>query len=278
MQTRLTQFFRSAVTTLKRDPEVRRAFQAGRQQVEAAVSRSVSDGLTRWVDRFEAKRAARGLSPEQKAANAAYVTGLYRELLGREPDRDGMLSHLRGLEGGTTREQLRDIFLASDEYRAKTSPTPPPVTPEPVTPAPTPAPQPPAPRTYVEPGPALSTVPPRPEYLDIPVDKRSGAAAALSVARWVRENKPGFFDKGDDRAVAFEMMTWVIGALRAHGYDAHRVVNHPSRPMTDGYRYGSDAVVVEGQIYDVFGAWGDPGRGDPQAMHAGPYAAGRLRE
>lgn len=277
MQTRLTQFFRNAVTTLKRDPEVQRALRDTKQQVEVALNRAIEGGVSRWADRFEAPRNQGRLTPEQKASNAGYVVGLYRELLGREPDADGMLAHLKGLEGGTTREQLRDVFLTSDEYRARTAtpdaPANPPSVAVPTTPAPTPA-----PRSYQEPGPALSTVPPRPEYLDIPVDRSSGSAAALSAAKWVRANKPGFFDKGDDRAVAFEMMTWVIGALRANGFDAHRVVNHPSRPMTDGYRYGSDAVVVEGRIYDVFGAWGDPGRGDPQAMDAGPLAAGRLRE
>ncbi|MEW5738491.1 MAG: DUF4214 domain-containing protein [Myxococcota bacterium] len=271
MQMRLAQFFREAATAIRKSPEVRQALQATEKRLQVEVQKGLERGLARWLDRFEPARPKPGLSPEQKAANAEYVTGLYRELLGREPDPQGLLAHLKGLEGGTTREQLRDFFLNSDEYKARQHQP----TPVPVEPAPTPAPP---PRTYPEPGPALSTVPPRPEYLDIPVDKSSASAAALSVARWVRANKPEFFDKGDDRAVAFEMMTWVIGALRAHGYDSHRVVNHPSRPMTDPYRYGSDAIVLEGNIYDVFGAWGDPGRGDPQAMLAGPYAAGRLRE
>ncbi|GMU58674.1 MAG: hypothetical protein AMXMBFR34_04370 [Myxococcaceae bacterium] len=275
MQARLGQFFRDAAGAMRRSPEVRQALKATEQRLEAEVQRGLERGLSRWLDRFEVAKPKPGLTAEQKAANAEYVTGLYRELLGREPDPEGLLAHLKGLEGGTTREQLRDIFLGSDEYRAKQhQPVPVPVEPSP-SPAPAPAP---APRTYPEPGPALSTVPPRPEYLDIPVDRSSASAAALSVARWVRANKPEFFDKGDDRSVAYEMMSWVIGALRAHGYDAHRVVNHPSRPMGDGYRYGSDAVVLEGTIYDVFGAWGDPGRGDPMAMNVGPYAAGRLRE
>lgn len=280
MQRRLTPLFRSATDVLRRDPEVQQALRAARHQLGATLARSVAEQLGRWADGFEAKRPA-GLTLEQRQANASYVVGLYRELLGRAPDVEGMKAHLKGLEAGVTRAQLREVFLTSDEYRSRTtSPAPaPPTAPPAPAPAPVPAPAPaPAPRTYAEPGPALSTVPARPEYLDAPVDRSSGAAAALSAARWVREHKPEFFDKGDDRAVAFEMMTWVIGALRAHGFDAHRVVNHPGRPMSDGYRYGSDAVVVEGQIYDVFGAWGDPGRGDPQAMLAGPYAAGRLRE
>ncbi len=118
----------------------------------------------------------------------------------------------------------------------------------------------------------------RAEFANAPIDTSSDSAAARSAAAWVKQNHPEFFDKGDDRQVAFEMMTWVIGALRAKGYDAHRVVNHPSRAVGDGMRYGSDAVVINGRIFDVYAAWGDPGRGDPVAQDMGAYAAGRLRE
>jgi hypothetical protein len=123
--------------------------------------------------------------------------------------------------------------------------------------------------TPSEPGAPLSTVPMRPEYANALIDTSSPSAAAKSAAQWVKQTHPEFFDKGDDRQVAFEMMTWVIGALRAAGYDAHRVVNHPSRPVGDGMRYGSDAVVLNGRIYDVYAAWGDPGRGDPTAHPRG---------
>ena len=61
-------------------------------------------------------------------------------------------------------------------------------------------------------------------------------------------------------------------------WGAHRVVNHPSHAVGDPYRYGSDALVLGGNIYDVYGAFGDPGRSDVQALDQGPYAAGRLRE
>ena len=71
-------------------------------------------------------------------------------------------------------------------------------------------------------------------------------------------------------------MTHVIGALRVAGYDATRVVNHPSKPVGDGWRYGSDAIVLNGDIFDVYRGIGT--ENEPQAMNAGPYAAGRLRE
>lgn len=206
----------------------------------------------------------------------AFVTSLYRDLLGREPDVEGMASHMNGLRHGMSHEDIRQVFLTSPEYQqlqaARNNPVPPeePAAPQPpVTPAPT------LPR---EPGAPLSTVPMRAEFANAPIDTSSDAAAARSAAAWVRQTHPEFFDKGDDRQVAFEMMTWVIGALRAKGYDAHRVVNHPSRPVGEGQRYGSDAVVINGRIFDVYAAWGDPGRGEPVAQDMGPYAPGRLRE
>jgi hypothetical protein len=48
--------------------------------------------------------------------------------------------------------------------------------------------------------------------------------------------------------------------------------------MGHGMRHGRDALVVQGRVDGVFGAWGEPGRGDPQALSRGDDAAGRLRE
>ena len=76
--------------------------------------------------------------------------------------------------------------------------------------------------------------------------------------------------------VCVEIMGHVIGAMRAAGYDATRVVNHPSLPQSNGVRYGSDAMVVNGRIYDVYGDMGVSNK--PQALDQGPYEAGRLRE
>jgi len=121
------------------------------------------------------------------------------------------------------------------------------------------------------PGGPLTTVPPNPSYAAVRLDKSSPLAALLSAARWVRQNRPEYFDKGEDRPTAYKMMTEVIGIMRANGYDAHRVVNHPSRPVGDPGRYGTDALVLDGVIYDVFRAWGDPGGGEPQTLNVGTY-------
>lgn len=53
------------------------------------------------------------------AADTAYVQGLYRELLGREPDAAGLQSHVNGLQQGMSRDEIRNVFLTSPEYRAK---------------------------------------------------------------------------------------------------------------------------------------------------------------
>ncbi|MBI3180561.1 MAG: hypothetical protein HYZ28_00205 [Myxococcales bacterium] len=128
-----------------------------------------------------------------------------------------------------------------------------------------------------EPGAPLSTVPMLPHYATAPIDKGSLESAVKSAARWVKEQHPDWFAV-DDRQVAYRIMTEVIGALRAAGYDAHRVVNHPSRAVGDGWRYGSDAVVINGKIFDAYRGIGDPNASVPQALYVGDYAPGRLRE
>lgn len=127
------------------------------------------------------------------------------------------------------------------------------------------------------PGAPLSTVPDDPEVKDAPIDTSSDHAAILSAATWVMQKYNHLFVDHDDRGKCLEIMTKVIGALRAKGYDAFRVVNHPSRAMGDPWRYGSDALVLHGRIYDVYGAMGSRDC-RPQVLDQGPNPAGRPRE
>lgn len=46
----------------------------------------------------------------------AYVTGLYRELLGREPEPAGLQSWVAAMQNGMTPEQVRQGFMQSPEY------------------------------------------------------------------------------------------------------------------------------------------------------------------
>lgn len=135
-----------------------------------------------------------------------------------------------------------------------------------------------SPKTGGAAGKPLQTVPERAEYANAPIDTSSVDKAVVSAASWVKQTRPDLFVEGDDRDKAYEMMTVLIAGLRAKGYDAHRVVNHPSRPIGHSLRYGSDAVVINGVIYDCYGGLGDPNRSTPQALNVGPYAAGRERE
>lgn len=274
---KLIQFFREVKTNVARSPELKAAVKQVEREVEAQLVRGLERGVERFVDRFEHRPAApKPLTPEQRASNQDFVVGLYRDLLHREPDAEGLAAHLAGLERGATRAQIRDVFLGSSEYAELQRPKPAPVEPAPVEPTPVP---PPAPRTYPEPGPALSSVPPKAEYLDVPIDTSSPEAALLSTAKWVRANRPAYFDNlQDDRGLAKDMMTEVIGILRAHGFDAHRVVNHPSLPPSNPVRWGADAAVLNGKIYDLYISYGDPTQSVPHLGYAGPYAAGRLRE
>ena len=157
-------------------------------------------------------------------------------------------------------------------------PTPLPNMPTPA-PAPVPTPGPgPAPAPAPMPGglPALQTVPNNPEY-NVPINKSSESAAILATAQYVKQRYPQFF-VDDDRAKHYQAMTTVIGILRANGLDAHRVVNHTSRAMGDPWRYGSDALVLNNSVYDVYRGIGDPNASVPQAMNVGQYGAGRARE
>lgn len=402
--TKLNQFFRDAGAAISKSPEVKQAL----KQAEARLVKDLSRSVQRFADGFEAgkPKAALPTPPSASAGgDADFVKGLYRELLGREPDSGGMQSHLNGLATGMSRESIRQVFLNSSEYRerqatpapaeptapaapvandygnaAKLGPVPlegfdagklrdpghttvkylfgrvathfglesvkdkagaeallnkmvpdlraagldivgvkgdrllmktplglesidvvrgagsgnpgwwwgadgtvatpaevasfPPLSaPRPGTPTPPTAPTP-APGQLVEPGAPLRTVPLLPEYLEANIDKSSPEAAALSAARWAKAKYPELFARATDRNVCAEIMGKVIGALRVAGYDATRVVNHPSLP--DGARWGSDAVVINGNVFDVYRAMGEAS--EPVAQNMGPYGAGRLRE
>lgn len=226
----------------------------------------VSAGL---IGMIKPKRKAPPPPPTDPAADARYVTALYRDLLGRAPDAEGFASHTRGLANGTSREALRRIFLESPEYQEKQSRPAPAAPPAPVAPPAPPA----LPSAALAP---LPTVPVTPEFASAPIDRSSTEAALLSAATWVKRTYPQLFTQGDDRALAFRMMTKVIGVLRAHGYDAYRVVNHPSLPASNPVRYGSDALVLDGSVYDVYRSLGEAN--EPQVLNHGPMSPGQSKE
>lgn len=70
----------------------------------------------------------------------AWITALYEELLGREPDGGGMSSWLAFMAAGHTIDEVRAGIIASPEYQQKHGAAPPPEAPPP---APPPPPEPP---------------------------------------------------------------------------------------------------------------------------------------
>ncbi|MBM3266143.1 MAG: DUF4214 domain-containing protein [Candidatus Sericytochromatia bacterium] len=51
--------------------------------------------------------------------NKSFVTGLYREILGRNPEKSGLEHHLKLLDGGMSREEMRAAIMASKEKQLK---------------------------------------------------------------------------------------------------------------------------------------------------------------
>lgn len=103
--------------------------------VRAAIRKAIAAAR---VDAFEVAPKTKvdlgKAPPASSAGDADFVTNLYRDLLDRAPDAGGMSSHLAGLATGMTRDEIRNVFLTSPEYREKHA--------APVEPPPAPAPAP----------------------------------------------------------------------------------------------------------------------------------------
>lgn len=64
-------------------------------------------------------RRAVALIEEDPQNDQDYVASLYRDLLGREPDAGGLNGWVTALRDGMSREDVRQGFLQSDEYRSR---------------------------------------------------------------------------------------------------------------------------------------------------------------
>ncbi|MDP3237756.1 MAG: DUF4214 domain-containing protein [Myxococcales bacterium] len=72
-------------------------------------------GAERLRDAFEPTTSS-GQTKQTAEADKGFVTELYRTLLQREPDAEGLMSHLRGLERGMSRDEIADVFRRSPEF------------------------------------------------------------------------------------------------------------------------------------------------------------------
>lgn len=64
-------------------------------------------------------RRAVALIEEDPQSDHDYVASLYRDLLDREPDADGLNGWVAALRDGMSREDVRQGFLGSEEYQSK---------------------------------------------------------------------------------------------------------------------------------------------------------------
>ena len=127
----LNRIVRDLGTALK-TPAVRSALKEAGQRVEAQFARDVQH----WADGFQAARASapKTATTTSNASDTAFITSLYKDILGRAPDIGGFNAHLTALKNGATREQVRQAFLDSDEYKAKSAPFAAPEVPAPAAP------------------------------------------------------------------------------------------------------------------------------------------------
>jgi hypothetical protein len=88
-----------------------------------------ASGRTYWITAFQAGaseadvQTAFLLSPEYQAAHAsdaAYLSGLYNDLLGRSIDSVGAAAWEQQLQHGATRGQVAQLILGSDEFNLRT--------------------------------------------------------------------------------------------------------------------------------------------------------------
>ena len=76
----------------------------------------------RWIGRRRPPAAIRSQQPAEPKpllSPEPVVAALYRGILGREPDPDGLKSYVEHLHAGTTLEELLAAFLASAEFRTR---------------------------------------------------------------------------------------------------------------------------------------------------------------
>lgn len=91
---------------------------AGEAERQALVDQLISGGASQLDIQKQLL-----LSPEYQAANAtdeAFIEALYRDLLGRPSDSEGVVAWIDFIQGGNSRAGMIDRFLLSDEYTSIT--------------------------------------------------------------------------------------------------------------------------------------------------------------
>jgi hypothetical protein len=133
--------------------------------------------------------------------DTAFVTELYRSVLGREPDAGGLAAHVDALRHGVNRAELRQLFMDAPEARQKGRPAPAPA------------------------------VAPPPITIDIVKDvARAYLAQHPEIA-----NEPSYVNT----AAVAQLREGVIAALVAKGYRAGRILGPDGQPYDQMVAFGN---------------------------------------
>ena len=199
--------------------------------------------------------SAFGLEADPRAEDdQAFLKRLYKEELGRDADPAGLAAWAKNLAQGMSRDEARRHFQNAPEARL----------PETI-----------ARKAWqksmagAEGQDPVETIKPDPRYARAQLDTTSLQTATESAAQWVHETYPELVkaldeahhavpeNKQKSRQLAYELTGHLIGALRANGVDAQRLVRQSHNDFGNPSRYVNDAFVLpDGRAIDWLGGEG----------------------
>lgn len=184
----------------------------------------------------------------------AFLTRVYREELGRTPDPEGFAAWMKNIEGGMTRDVLRQHFKTCPEAQLPETK---------------------ARKAWhgsqagAEGRDPVETIKHDPRYASAELDLTSLQTATESASKWVFEQYPDLVkaldqannavpeNKQKARQLGFELTGHLIGVLRANGVDAQRLARHTHNDFGNPSRYVNDAFVLpDGRAIDWLGGEG----------------------
>lgn len=170
-----------------------------------------------------------------------FVAGLYRNLLGREPDPQGFAGWVQEVRRGVDRQAVIGAFTACPEYQQRQA--------QGGLPAALPVPQP------------ATPVPGAHPFGNEAALQQAVTYAANQALQAQVERHGGFLpahaSKEQENRYFYDMITMVMGQLRLRGLEVERLARHTSHPVGDPQRYVNDAIVLpDGRAIDLFGGDG----------------------
>ncbi len=176
--------------------------------------------------------------------DVSFVTGLYRQLLGREPDQQGFAGYVNAMRTGLSRQDAINSFMASPEYQqrqswlATTGGAP-----------------------QAAPGWPAAGVPSAPPIAEASLHQIVISAAQRAMAQMpgpvARLNQQPLISRQQENQTFYDLTSLVIAELAAKGLPVERLARHTQFPVGDPSRYVNDAIVLpDGRAIDMFGGDG----------------------